>query len=152
MPAIILWVDWIECGRRLGATPDGRVAGQATVDSCGPMQGTDKEGPTAVMEAALSLPQQKCVGTCVLNLRLDGAVFKSQGGREKVRQLLSTYFAQGGSQLQINVLDTQDLLAALEDPDNYGNLIVRVGGFSDNFVKLSPEIQQEVLKRTQYSL
>lgn len=152
MPAIILWVDWIACGERVGATPDGRVAGQATVDSCGPMQGTDTEGPTSVMGAALSLPQQKCISTCVLNLRLDPAVFKSKESTRKVQQLCQAYFMQGGCQLQINVVDPETLLAAMKDPENHRDLIVRVGGFSDNFVMLSKAIQNEVLKRTQYTI
>ena len=152
MPAIILWVDWISCGKHVGATPDGRVAGQATVDSCGPMQGTDTEGPTSVMEAALSLPQQKCISTCVLNLRLDSAVFKTPEGTKKVQQLCQVYFMQGGCQLQINVVDPETLLDAMENPDEHKNLIVRVGGFSDNFVMLSKDIQKEVLKRTQHTI
>ncbi|MBE5766849.1 MAG: hypothetical protein E7335_06775 [Clostridiales bacterium] len=152
MPAIILWTDWILCGERVGATPDGRLAGEATVDSCGPMQGTDTEGPTSVMNAALSLPQEKCIGTCVLNLRLDPAVMKTPEGKKKVQMLFTTYFGQGGNQLQINVLDPEMLQEALRNPENHQDIIVRVGGFSDNFVKLSPAIQQEVIKRTQHSL
>ena len=152
MPAIILWVDWITCGERVGATPDGRTAGQATVDSCGPMQGTDTEGPTSVMGAALSLPQQKCISTCVLNLRLDAAIFKTREGTEKVQQLCQAYFLQGGCQLQINVVDPETLLDAMEHPEDHRDLIVRVGGFSDNFVMLSKAIQNEVLKRTQHGL
>jgi len=152
MPAIILWVDWISCGEHVGATPDGRILGQATVDSCGPMQGTDREGPTSVMTAALSLPQHKCIGTCVLNLRLDSAVFKNPEGKDKVQNLFQTYFLQGGCQLQINVVDPETLMEAMEDPENHQNIVVRVGGFSDNFVKLSKSIQNEVIKRTQHTL
>ncbi len=152
MPAIILWVDWISCGEHVGATPDGRFLGQATVDSCGPMQGTDMEGPTSVMTAALSLPQHKCIGTCVLNLRLDPSVFRTPGGTEKLQQLCEIYFLQGGCQLQINVVDPEVLMDALQNPENHQNLVVRVGGFSDNFVKLSKPIQEEVIKRTQHTI
>jgi len=152
MPAIILWVDWITCGKRVGATPDGRVLGQATVDSCGPMQGTDLEGPTSVMGAALSLPQQKCIGTCVLNLRLDSSNFKSPDRIQKVQLLFETYFLQGGCQLQVNVVDPETLQAAMEKPEDYRNLVIRVGGFSDNFVHLSKDIQLEVMKRNQHTV
>lgn len=151
MPAIIEWITWITCGQRVGATPDGRMLGEATADSCGPMQGTDSEGPTSVMGAALALPQQKCAGTCILNLRLDAANFKTQQGTEKVQKLFEAYFLQGGSQLQINVIDPETLIAAMEDPEHHKDIIVRVGGFSDNFVLLDKEIQSEVLKRTQYT-
>ena len=152
MPAIIVWVDWITCGKRVGATPDGRVSGQATVDSCGPMQGTDLEGPTSVMGAALALPQHKCISTCVLNLRLDAANFKTPEGIRKVQMLFETYFREGGCQLQVNVVDPDTLLAAMEDPENHRNIIVRVGGFSDNFARLNKDIQLEVLKRTQHTI
>lgn len=152
MPAIILWVDWISSGRRVGATPDGRVLGEATVDSCGPMQGTDTEGPTSVMGAALALDQGNCAGTCVLNLRLDKANFRTPEATGKVRQLLEVYFRQGGSQLQINVVDPQTLRDAYENPEKHRDIIVRVGGFSDNFVMLDKSIQQEILKRTEHSI
>ena len=152
MPTIVLWVDWISSGQRVGATPDGRLLGDATVDSCGPMQGTDREGPTSVMGAALSLNQGNCAGTCVLNLRLDPANFRSPEATGKVRQLMEVYFRQGGSQLQVNVVDPKVLREAFEDPAKHRNIIVRVGGFSDNFVLLDRSIQQEILKRTEHTL
>ena len=152
MPAIILWIDWISSGRRVGATPDGRLLGEATVDSCGPMQGTDTEGPTSVMGAALALDQGNCAGTCVLNLRLDKANFRTAESTKKVRQLLEVYFRQGGSQLQINVVDPKILQEAYENPEKHRDIIVRVGGFSDNFVLLDKAIQQEILKRTEHSI
>lgn len=152
MPAIILWVDWISSGYRVGATPDGRKAGEATADCCGPMQGTDTEGPTSVMGAALSLNQGKCAGTCVLNLRLDKANFKTEEAAAKVRKLIEVYFMQGGSQLQINVVDPAVLLDALDHPEKHKDIIVRVGGFSDNFVMLDKAMQMEIIKRTEYTV
>lgn len=152
MPAIILWIDWISSGRWVGATPDGRLLGDATVDCCGPMQGTDTEGPTSVMGAALSLDQGNCAGTCVLNLRLDKANFRTSEAAGKVRQLMQVYFARGGSQLQVNVVDPKTLQDAYDHPEKHRDLIVRVGGFSDNFVLLDRSMQTEILKRTQYSV
>ena len=64
MPAIVIWVDWSTCGKRVGAAPDGRVLGQATVDSCGPMQGTDTKGLTSVMTALLLPPKNASVPAC----------------------------------------------------------------------------------------
>lgn len=152
MPAIILWVDWISSGNRVGATPDGRVLGEATADSCGPMQGTDREGPTSVMGAVLSLDPSNCIGTCVLNLRLDQANFRTPESTRKVRQLLEVYFRQGGNQVQINVVDVKTLREAYEDPSKHRDLVVRVGGFSDNFVMLDNAIQREILKRTEHTI
>ena len=152
MPGIILWVDWISSGKRVGATPDGRLLGEATADSSGPMQGTDREGPTSVMGATLALEPANCIGTCVLNLRLDRSNFRTPESTRKVRQLLEVYFRQGGNQVQINVVDPAVLREAYENPDKHRNIIVRVGGFSDNFVMLDRDIQREILKRTEHSL
>ena len=152
MPAVILWIDWISSGQHVGATPDGRFLGDATADCCGPMQGTDTEGPTSVMGAALSLDQGNCAGTCVLNLRLDKANFRTPEAAAKVRQLMQVYFARGGSQLQVNVVDPKTLQDAYEHPEKHRDLIVRVGGFSDNFVMLDRSMQTEILKRTEYSI
>ena len=152
MPAVILWVDWITCGEKVGATPDGRVAGEATVDSAGPMQGTDTQGPTSSMTATLSLPQEKCAGTCVMNLRLDPVNFKTEAGRQKVQALIETYLEQGGCQLQVNVVDGELLKDALLHPDQHKDIIVRVGGFSDHFVMLSGAIQEQIIKRTEHTI
>lgn len=150
MPAIILWVTWVNGGLKVGATPDGRLCSEPLADSGGPMQGTDIEGPTSTMGATLAIPQKDCVGTCVLNLRLDTNNFKTPQGCMKVQQLFQSYFAQGGCQLQVNVVDTKVLLDAMKNPDKHRDLIVRVGGFSDNFVLLDEKIQEQILLRTQF--
>ena len=101
--------------------------------------------------ATMSIPQKDCIGTCIVNLRLDPKIFKTVEGRQKVKALLETYFAGGGNQLQINVVDKEILEEAMEAPEKHRDIIVRVGGFSDNFVLLDSRIQKEIIKRTQYS-
>ncbi len=150
MPAIILWIASQTCGDKVGATPDGRGSAQSLADSSGPMQGTDIEGPTSSMGAVLAIPQKDFVGTCVLNLRLDQKNFRDENGLLKVQQLFEAYFKQGGTQLQISVVDKAILLDALEHPENHENIIVRVGGFSDNFVYLTDQLKQQVIKRTEF--
>lgn len=150
MPAIILWVTWVIGGLKVGATPDGRVCSEPLADSGGPMQGTDIEGPTSTMGATLAIPQKDCVGTCVLNLRLDSKNFQTQKNRLKVQQLFQSYFEQGGCQLQVNVVDTKTLLDAMEHPEKHRDLIVRVGGFSDNFVLLDSKIKEQILLRSEF--
>lgn len=151
MPAIIAWTDWISNGQKIGATPDGRKRSEPLADSAGAMQGTDREGPTSLLGATMSIPQKDCIGTCIVNLRLDPKIFKTVEGRQKVKALLETYFAGGGNQLQINVVDKEILEEAMEAPEKHRDIIVRVGGFSDNFVLLDSKIQKEIIKRTQYS-
>ncbi len=150
MPAIILWIASQTCGDKVGATPDGRGIAQSLADSAGPMQGTDTEGPTSSMGAVLAIPQKDYVGTCVLNLRLDQKNFKEESSRLKVQQLFTSYFKQGGTQLQISVVNRETLLDALENPEKHENIIVRVGGFSDNFIYLTDQLKQQVLKRTEF--
>lgn len=152
MPTIVPWVDWVTCGEKVGATPDGRRACEAVCDSAGPMQGSDHCGPTAAMAATLSIPQSKCAGTCVMNLRLDPACFADEKTRKKVQTLLSAYLSNGGCQLQINVVDPETLKDALENPEKHRDIIVRVGGFSDNFVMLDRKIQLQIIKRTEHSI
>ena len=151
MPAIIAWVTWIDAGQKVGATPDGRMCSEPLADSSGPVQGTDLEGPTALLNAVSSIPQKYCVGTCLLNLSLNPQLFHTDNGLKKVQALLATYFKQGGCQLQINVVDSDTLMDAMEHPENHRNIIVRVGGFSDNFVLLDRRIQEQILQRTQHS-
>ncbi len=150
MPAVILWIASQTCGDKVGATPDGRGSAQSLADSSGPMQGTDVEGPTSSMGAALAIPQKDFVGTCVLNLRLDHKNFRDENGLLKVQQLFEAYFKQDGTQLQISVVDKAILLDALENPEKHENIIVRVGGFSDNFIYLTDQLKQQVIKRTEF--
>ncbi|WMJ24472.1 glycine radical domain-containing protein [Paludicola sp. MB14-C6] len=102
------------------------------------------------MGATLAIPQKDCVGTCVLNLRLDSKNFQTQKNRLKVQQLFQSYFEQGGCQLQVNVVDTKTLLDAMEHPEKHRDLIVRVGGFSDNFVLLDSKIKEQILLRSEF--
>jgi len=152
LPASIGWVDFIAFGKYVGATPDGRRAGDPLADSTGPMQGTDCEGPTETLLSTAAVAQHKALGTCVLNLMLDPRSFRTPAQREKLKALILTYFAQGGGQVQINVMDNNVLEDAIEHPDRHGNLFVRVAGYNDYFVKQSPEIQKEILERTRHEV
>jgi len=152
LPASIGWVDFIAFGKYVGATPDGRLAGEPLADSTGPMQGTDHEGPTETLLSTAAVAQHKALGTCVLNLMLDPQSFKTPSQREKLEALILTYFAQGGGQVQINVLDREVLEDAVKHPEKHRNLFVRVAGYNDYFVKQTPEIQTEILERTRHGI
>ena len=145
-------MDFIAFGKYVGATPDGRLAGEPLADSTGPMQGTDHEGPTETLLSTAAVAQHKALGTCVLNLMLDPQSFKTPSQREKLEALILTYFAQGGGQVQINVLDREVLEDAVKHPEKHRNLFVRVAGYNDYFVKQTPEIQTEILERTRHGI
>ncbi len=149
IPAVIMFVTYTGEGRNIQATPDGRMAGSPIVDSCGPMQGTDLDGPTSMLKSTALLPQAKGLGTMVLNLRVRAEMVKDPQLREKFKHLLQSYFAMGGLQVQVTVLDTETLKQAMAHPEEYGNLVIRIGGYTEYFHRLTPELQQEVIKRSE---
>jgi len=142
--------DWT--GKATGATADGRKAGEVLADSAGASQGLDVNGPTALMQSVLKLPVKDYMLTSViLNLRFLPSTMKGTRSAERARRLFEGFFKQGGMQLQINVCDADTLRAAQADPDSYSSLIVRVGGYSDYFVRISRALQDEIIERTAYS-
>jgi pyruvate-formate lyase len=152
MPSCIMFETYGHLGRQIGATPDGRRAGGALADSIGPVQGRDAKGPTAMLKSVTKLPLSLAPGTPVLNLRLNPSLLKQPAERDKAKALIQTYFRMGGLQLQITALDAKQLREAMADPASHPNLIVRIGGYSTWFRNLSPDLQREVIARTEYGL
>jgi formate C-acetyltransferase len=136
----------------LAASADGRRAGEPVADSIGPSQGTDRNGPTAMLASAAKLPFGKATCGACLNLKLVPSLFSRPEGAANVADLFSTYFNLGGQQLQVNVVDRDTLIRAKERPEEYRSLVVRVGGYSDLFVNLSPEYQDDLIARTGHDL
>ena len=134
-------------GKTTGATPDGRLAGTPLANSVGAMQGTDLNGPTAMLKSASKLPLSRCVGTPVVNLSIRPELLLGSD-RETVAELVRTFFRLGGMQLQVSLVDRAVLLDALEHPEAHPSLMVRVSGYSARFTELSPDLQQEILERT----
>jgi len=134
-------------GYETGATPDGRHAGFPLGDGSGPAQGREKNGPTAAILSTTKWNHQAHIGGIALNLKFtppkDRALFKTH-----LMNLIETYIVRGGFEVQINVVDQEKLKAAQAHPQEYQDLVVRIGGYSDYFVRLSPEMQSEVLLRT----
>lgn len=127
------------------ATPDGRDAVEPLCDSLGAVHAKDTKGPTALLTSTASLPLYKVLGTPIMNLRM-----KKEHLPTMLRPLVEAFFEKGGMQLQISVLSREEMLDAQVHPENHQNLIVRIGGFSEYFVRLSPKLQETVLKRTEY--
>ncbi len=145
LPCSIQFITYADAGKRVGATPDGRAAGEPLCDSIGPVHGKDKKGVTALLNSAAKLPQSDALGTPVLNLRLRKSHIK-----DYLRPLISGYFRQGGMQVQISCISKEDMLDALEHPEKHENLIVRIGGYSEYFNRLSYELKQMVLQRMEH--
>jgi pyruvate-formate lyase len=148
-PGEVVFIYHEQFGKLTGATPDGRYACQPMADSAGAAQGTDMMGPTALLNSMLKLPQHLCHTCCVLNMKFSKYIWDKN--KDKILDLFQGYFNRGGFQLQINVLDSKELEEARKHPEKYSSLVVRVGGFSDYFVRLSPELQDEIIRRTEHN-
>ena len=134
-------------GRWVGATPDGRRAGMPMANANNPAPGTDKNGLPAMLNSLRKPPHNVHAGM-VQNLRLSRETIS--GNREKIYGLIDDYFARGGAQLMISVVGREDLKHAMERPEDYKDLIVRIGGLSQRFVALNKDVQQEIYDRSTY--
>ena len=152
LPACLMFVTFTGEGRDVDATPDGRRRSTPIADSIGPMQGTDLLGPTAMLRSVATLPQHKGIGTLVLNLRLPRELFDDAAARARLKGLIRAYFDLGGLQIQFTVADERTLADAMRHPERYDSLVVRIGGYTEYFNRLSQELKQEVLKRTSHSV
>ncbi len=134
-------------GRFTGASADGRRAGEPMANGNNPAGGTDVNGVTAMLNSLTKLRTDIHAGA-VQNMTFSKEFF--DGGGEAASQVLRTYFKCGGQQAMINVLGRGDLQNAMERPEAYGHIMVRVGGFSARFVTLAPDVQREIASRTMY--
>ena len=134
-------------GSVIGALPDGRQAGQPLSEGISPVQGADRNGPTAVVRSAAKIDHLRTGGT-LLNQKFLPQVLADDAGIRKLGQLVRGYFRMDGHHIQFNVVDADTLREAQRNPENYRDLIVRVAGYSDYFVDLTPELQYEIIRRT----
>jgi formate C-acetyltransferase len=152
LASCLMFVTYAGAGEPVKATPDGRFAGEPLADSAGPYQGRDKNGPTAMLKSVATIPHHLAPGTLVVNARFTKDFFTTDNGRAKMQDLVRTYFDMGGMQLQINVVDQELLKDAIAHPEKYEDLIIRIGGYSEYFNRLSPVLKQTVLERTEHGL
>lgn len=151
VPSVFCWVMHEAFGRETVATPDGRRAGFPLGDGSGPCQGRERKGPTASVLSSTSWDHSQMIGGVAVNLKFSKKTF-GEDSRDRIKALIRAYILRGGFELQINVLDADTLRAAQQTPELYQDLVVRIGGYSDYFVSLSPEMQAEVLLRTEHSI
>ncbi len=139
-------------GHGVGALPNGRKKEEALTDgSLSPTQGRDRNGPTAVLNSALAVDFKEAA-VSILNQRFPITMVASQESLEKIAALTETFIGNGGTHIQYNFLDCQVLLDAKEHPENYRDLVVRVAGYSAYFIHLAPEVQDEIIRRTEHEL
>jgi len=137
-------------GRVVGATPDGRIAYTPLSEGISPVQGADTHGPTAVIKSAAKIDHLRTGGT-LLNQKFTPQLLDDEAGREKLLHLIKSYFRMDGHHIQFNVVTADTLRKAQKEPEKYRHLIVRVAGYSDYFVDLSTELQNEIIRRTEHA-
>jgi formate C-acetyltransferase len=141
----------VKQGRVTPATPDGRLAGTPLASSMAASVGCERTGPTAVLNSVCKLNSRKSWQCAYqVNIRFHAGMIADAGQREKLRAMLNVYFQNGAQELQINVVDSATLRAAQKNPDQYRDLVVRVAGFSEFFVNLTPDMQEEIIARTEH--
>lgn len=135
-------------GSVCGASVNGRLAKFAISDGTSPAHGADTNGPTSVIKSLGKLDQTKSGGT-LLNVRFVPSLLKRDEDLKKLVSLIRAYFNMGGHHIQFNIVDTQTLLDAQKQPENYKDLLVRVAGYSDYFNDMTEQLQNEIIARTE---
>jgi pyruvate-formate lyase len=139
--------DSVMFGKSTLATPDGRNAGRPVANGNQPGAGYDQSGLTALLNSMGKLDASVHAGV-VHNVKLSRGTFQDSGA--KVSAMMRGYFASGGTQAMVTVTDRGELERAMKEPQNYTNLVVRVGGYSERFIDLPRDVQLEVIRRTLY--
>lgn len=139
-------------GLKLGATPDGRKAGEAVSNGMSPQNGTDTRGATSALHSAAKVCVPRLSAGTVFNMTLNPLSIRSREGIEKFAALIEAYFALGGRQVQFNPMGRETLIDAQKNPNNYPDLMVRVSGYSYRFIDLSKALQNDIIARTEFDI
>ena len=140
-------------GRVTPSTPDGRLAGTPLAGSVAASSGAERHGPTATLNSILKLDavhSWQCGYN--VNMRFQRNVLTDPESRAKIAAMLGSYFKRGGQEMQINSVDTATLREAQKHPEQYRDLVVRVAGFSDFFVNLTEDLQEDIISRTEHEV
>jgi len=133
------------------ATADGRHAADPLGDSLGPSQGRDTTGPTAMINSVTKLNLRGAIIGGILNMKFHPTMVSGDAGPDMMLNILTTYFAKGGLHVQLNVLSEETLREAQKHPERHRDLVVRVAGYSANFVDLPTHVQDDIIQRTALS-
>jgi len=136
-------------GSVVGATPDGRKAEVPLSEGISPVQGSDTLGPTAVLKSAAKIDHLRTGGT-LLNQKFTPQLLEDEDGMNKLVHLIRSYFKMDGHHIQFNVVTAETLRKAQKNPEQYRDLIVRVAGYSDYFIDLGIDLQNEIIRRTEH--
>ena len=130
--------------------PSGRKAGESLANGIAPSDGSDKIGPTASLNSVSVFDHNNYSNGVNLNLKLQTLGF--DGESLILQRLIEGYFKRGGMQLQLNMMNTDQLIDAMRHPERHRNLLVRISGYSAYFVDLTPAMQSEIVERMTHRL
>jgi len=147
IPGIFSWANTISMGRDLGATPNGRHRGAPISHGSNPDPGFRADGAPTALAVAVALVQPGYGNTAPLQIEIDPMLALDRRGAEYIADLIRTHFDLGGTQINMNIMDSAQVLEADRHPEDYPDLIVRVTGFSAYFASLSPEFRRLVVDR-----
>lgn len=147
IPGWFTWADTLRFGRAVGATPNGRRAGEPISHGANPLPGFRRDGALTAMAAAIASVQPGYGNTAPWQLEVDIGLANDADAVDKVMALIEGHFALGGTLVNINVVDAEKILEAHKDPSKHPDLVVRVTGFTAYFNSLSPDFRQLVVKR-----
>ena len=145
--ACSLLTGGISYGEKTGALPDGRCAKEPLGNTMGPRPGADHSGVTAMLASVAKLPLHKGVGGTTLNVTLPTKTMATPEQRQNVAAMIRAFMTGGGQMAQVTTANLEDLLDAKAHPERHGDLIVRVGGYSMQFVQMNEKAQNEIISR-----
>ena len=142
----------ISFGSRIGATPEGRSAGEPVNNGVSPANGSERTGATAACNSVSKIPTIWDQKGNIFNMRLAPSSIADRESREKIVAMIRTFFSKDAEQIQFNVVDNETLKKAQKNPEDYPDLMVRVSGYSALFTSLSESCQNDVINRTEVEL
>ena len=150
-PGLYSVTTHVAFGLMVGATPDGRHAGESLSQGISPAHGRDRRGPTAGLRSAAKLDHTLVSNGLALIQMLSLGASAREHATDVLGGLLEAYFSLGGQELQWNLVDRATLIAAQQDPEAYRGLVVRVAGYSALFTDLNRVVQDELIARTEHA-
>ena len=143
---------YIPGGKLVGALPSGRLAGEPLAPAASPSAGADVNGVTSVLKSMGKVDGTEILAGLSLTSRIDPAVFKSKDGIKRMADMIRTFVDQKIFHLQFNVVSSDILKDAQEEPEKHRDLMVKVAGYNAYFTQLSKELQDSIIARTEHGL
>jgi formate C-acetyltransferase len=136
-------------GELIGATPNGRKYPLPVADTCSPVQGADRNGPSAVIKSFGKLPTHRWALCGLINIRLNPSLFATDADLERLAAFIRTCEELGLYHVQFNIISADLLRTAIKEPEKHRDLLVRVASYVAYFVELNPNQQMDIINRTE---